>query len=179
MNSSLDLLASDLKDAVVLANCLYKLLSLVDGEGHRLLEIDILSGLAGCNGDCSMPVVRSGDDDSVDILAGKKIVVIDIHGRSGLLKTFLLIVLGNDVLETVAFDVIDIATGNYQHIFHVDETAEKVVGLLTKSDETESDLVVGCGLFLWCCRHHCSRSYHCAGKSESRGFEEITSFHKK
>ena len=92
-------------------------------------------------------MIRCGNYDSVNILTGKKIVVVNIHCRGAVLHSLALIMLFDIVPEAVTFDVIDITTCNHLHILHFDETAEEIIGLLAQSDETEPDLVVGRCLF--------------------------------
>ena len=92
-------------------------------------------------------MIRGSDYDSVNILTGKKIVVVNIHCRGAILHSLALIMLFDIVPEAVTFDVIDITTCNHLHILHFDETAEEIIGLLAQSDETEPDLVVGRCLF--------------------------------
>ena len=92
-------------------------------------------------------MIRGSDYDSVNILTGKKIVVVNIHCRGAILHSLALIMLLHIILETVTLDVIDIASCHHLHILHLDETAEQIIGLLAQSDETEPDLVVGRCLF--------------------------------
>ena len=59
---------------------------------------------------------------------------------------------GNAVIETVTLDVIDIATSDDPYVRHLDETAHQVHALLSKTDESEVDLVVCTLLGRLCCR---------------------------
>ena len=137
------LLAADLQDAVVLAHSLDQLFSFIDGERHRLLEVDVLAGLAGGDGDAGMPVVGSGDYHCVDVLPCQKVLVILIHRRSGFLDALALIVLGHPLGKAVALDVVDVTAGQHMHVVHLHEAAEQIHRLLSETDETHADLVAG------------------------------------
>ena len=50
-------------------------ISLFEGPGHRFLAIDMLA-VTGClDGDGRMPVIRSGDDHSIDIVGGHHLLI--------------------------------------------------------------------------------------------------------
>ena len=62
-------LEADLDDAVVLPRRLDHPPALTDGRGERLLGVDVLPGGAGGRHMDRVPVVGSGDDHGVDVLA--------------------------------------------------------------------------------------------------------------
>src|SRR5262249_62390587 len=61
-------LHADLDNAVGRTNRLDHLRALVDGQRHRLFEIDVLLSLDAGEQLIVVPVVGRGDDDSVDVL---------------------------------------------------------------------------------------------------------------
>ncbi len=48
----------------------------LDGDGHRLLEVDGLAGLQGGDGVLLVEEVRRGDEDGVDVLAREQLAVV-------------------------------------------------------------------------------------------------------
>src|SRR5438552_2232881 len=63
------LLAADLKDALVVAHGFHEALAFVDGEGERLLAVNILAGLHREQVYKRVPVVGRARDDGVDVVA--------------------------------------------------------------------------------------------------------------
>ena len=43
---------------------------------HRLFEVDILAGLHGVDCGLPVPVIGRGDQDSIDVLAGKDLAIV-------------------------------------------------------------------------------------------------------
>ena len=68
-----------LDDAVVLAGGLDGDAALVDVVAARLLDVDVLAGLAGPDGHQRVPVVRRGDRDGVDVLVVERLADV-LHG---------------------------------------------------------------------------------------------------
>ena len=96
-----------------------------------------------------MLVVRDGDDDGVDVRPCKEVLVVLIDVHLYFLLPLSGIEVGDPVDETVAFNVIHVAAGDYAHILHGEEVVEEHKDLLAEADESEGDLVVG-GLFGFC-----------------------------
>ena len=71
-----DTLAADLKDAVRGADGVDNLRAIGVDVNHRLFEIDILASLHGVDCGLLVPMVGRGDEDGINILAGKDLTVI-------------------------------------------------------------------------------------------------------
>ena len=174
------LLASDLENTVVLANGLDKLLSLINRQSHRLLEVHILTSLASGDRYDSMLVVRSGDHDRVDVRTSQKLLIVLVHVDLDLLLPFLLVICGDPFGETVSLDVIHIATGDNSHVIHLHETLQQIHSLLAQADESHVDLAISSffrrGLGGGRSIHNTSR-HHDARSSDSGGFQEISTYH--
>jgi hypothetical protein len=52
----------------------------VDGEGHRLLDVDVLAGREGVERHLPVPVVRRGDEHGVDVLVVEQAAVVGDDG---------------------------------------------------------------------------------------------------
>ena len=65
-----------LPDALVLLDGFDDGLLLGDGAGQRFLAVDVLLVLGGFGGDQGVPIVRHGQHDGVDVLAGHHLAVI-------------------------------------------------------------------------------------------------------
>ena len=75
------LLRPDLDDAAGLLGDPADLLALVDGQGHRLLAVDVLARPHGVDADLRVPVVGCADDHGVDILAVEDLTIILVDVR--------------------------------------------------------------------------------------------------
>ena len=73
------LLAADLEDAAGLRHGLAQQHALGVGHRERFLEIDILAGVNGGDGDLGVPVVRQTEDDSVNVPAREQLAVVAIE----------------------------------------------------------------------------------------------------
>jgi hypothetical protein len=67
---------SGLENSLVLAHGLHHQPPLADRQARRLLGIDILAGLADVDADQGVPMVGSGRDDRVHILAFQELAVV-------------------------------------------------------------------------------------------------------
>src|SRR5262245_57588724 len=67
------LLHSDLNHAIVQPGSPDDLLTLSDGERQRLFDVDILSSVAGVNGDGDVPVIGCSNEDCIDILLSQQV----------------------------------------------------------------------------------------------------------
>ena len=74
-------LGTDLDDALVPAHGVANRGGLADAVHHGLLEIDVLAGFAGQDGDGRVPVVGGGQDDRVDLLRVEKLAEVGVAGR--------------------------------------------------------------------------------------------------
>ena len=90
-----------------------------------------------------MLVVGCRDDDSVDVLAGKQVLIIFIDIYFHLLFAFRLVVFLDATHETVTLDVIDVAACQHPHIVKCHKGAQQIHRLLTQTDEAEVQLAVG------------------------------------
>ena len=71
-----DALAADLKDAVGGAGGGDDLGTVGVEVDHGLFEVDVFAGVHGVDGGLLVPVVGSGDEDGVDVLAGEDLAVV-------------------------------------------------------------------------------------------------------
>ena len=136
------LLAAHLQDAVVPAHGLAELLALVNGQRHRLLEVDILSGAAGGDRDDRMLVVGRGDHDGVDIVAREQVLIVFVKVYLAFLP-LVGIVFFHAFLETLALDVVHVASGKHLHAVDRQETGQQVHRLLPEADKADVDRVGG------------------------------------
>ena len=126
------LLGADLDHAVVLAGGLDHHLPLVNGHRDRLLHVHVLAGLAGLDGHVGMPVIRSRDQDRVDVFGGDQLAEIRIdlgsgHHGQGEFEIRLV-----DFAESDDFDVV----GQFQ------DRSQVVPAATAASDHAEADLVL-------------------------------------
>src|ERR1019366_5009492 len=70
------LLHTDLADAVVGARRLYDQRPLLGLEGKGLLDIDVLAGVEGVDGDGDVPVVGNADEDDVQFFDLEQLAVV-------------------------------------------------------------------------------------------------------
>ena len=133
-------LRTHLHDALVALGRLEHGAAFVNGLGQRLLDIDVLAGLAGEDGRQGVPVVGRGDEHHVHVLAVED--AAEVLHRVGLLAALLLAnldALGDPrVVHVADDDAID---------FGVEEEAfEVALAHAAAADEPEPDLLVGPGL---------------------------------
>jgi hypothetical protein len=77
------LLAPGLGDAPVLPDRAHHLPAFIDGEGQRLLAVDILAGAARVDYRFRVPVIRRRDHHRINIGRGQKFAVIIVERRTG------------------------------------------------------------------------------------------------
>ena len=53
--------------------------SFLDGVAHRFLDVDVLAGLAGVDGDLGVPVIGRGHDHRVDILVFQQTLIVFVR----------------------------------------------------------------------------------------------------
>ena len=137
------LLAADLKNTVVFTNGFAELLSLVDGQRQRFFEIYVFAGLAGCDGDQGMLVVGGSDHDGIDVGTVQQLLIVLIEVDRTFLFTFVRIIILDAFFETGTFDVVYVASGNHPYSGDGDEAIKQVHGLLSETDKTDINRVVG------------------------------------
>src|ERR1017187_10454910 len=71
-------LGADLADSVVFADGIADGEALGQVERHRLLQVDVLAGLAGGNRDEGVPMRRGGNDDSVEVRLLKQLTEVAV-----------------------------------------------------------------------------------------------------
>ena len=137
------LLGAHLQDAVVLAHGLHQLLSLIDGEGGGLLQVDILAGLAGGDGHHGVLVVGRGDDHGVDVRTGQQVLVVLIHIHLHLALSLGAVVVFYALGKAVALHIVHVAAGHHAHVIHADEALQQVHRLLSQADKAQLHFAVG------------------------------------
>ena len=76
------LLASRLEDAAIPLGGLADGPALADGQGVRLLAVDVLAGLQCGDGDQGVPVVGCGDQDGVNVVPCDKVAEVLVRGTA-------------------------------------------------------------------------------------------------
>ena len=74
------LLAADLEDAAGGLDGVGERAAFGDGQRRGLLQVDVLAGADGVDGDERVPVVGGADDDGVDVLVGEELVIVGVAG---------------------------------------------------------------------------------------------------
>jgi len=69
---------SDLKNLLVPTHRITYLDRLFNGVGHRFLAVDVFPGLHRFNADLRVPVIRSGNQDRIDILTFQQSSVVSV-----------------------------------------------------------------------------------------------------
>src|SRR5581483_1736242 len=110
------LLHPTLENAVGLVHSLNQLRALVDGMGNRLFQINVLSGSERITRHPDVPVIRSGDDDGIDIVLAEHLAIVDMRGRRAV----------RAVSNIFAARSVDIASGNQFVAAGLIGTAQKV-----------------------------------------------------
>ena len=72
------MLAADLQHAAGFLGLLRHLARLVDGERHRLFEVNVFAGLEGVDRHRRVPMVGRGDENTVDVGARQQIMVVAV-----------------------------------------------------------------------------------------------------
>ena len=126
-----------LDDAVVLAGRLDHGAAFLDGEADGLLDIDVLAGLAGPDGLQSVPVIRRGDGDGVDVLVLNQLAEVDFGFRAVALE---FLDLGDAGREKAFVDVTQMADADVRNAGEL-----VVVRLATRgdADDGQVDPVIG------------------------------------
>jgi len=93
---------ADLHDAPGLLDGPPHRVALGDRVAERLLDVDVLAGLAGVDQLPAVPVVGGADDDEIEVVVLQQaaVVVVEVRRRAGLLLE-----LAGPLLEHVAVDV--------------------------------------------------------------------------
>ena len=123
------------------------LAGVVDFEGfaevasHRFLDINMLAGIHGLTADLGVPVVDSGAEDDVDVLALEDTaeVFVAVGFDVGLLLD-----LGDVVVDTVLGNVADRGQSHVVFLIVFEVLADmSSAALTTDAHKTEDDLVIG------------------------------------
>ena len=91
-------------------------------------------------------MVRDGDDDRVDVRPCKQVLIVFVDVNFDFLFSQGGIMLCHPMHEAFALDVIYVTSGDNADILHGEEKVEQHQDLLSQTDESEVDFVVG-GLF--------------------------------
>jgi hypothetical protein len=114
---------------LVLAGCLYHLAALNYGQGERFFDIDILICLAGMDGHQGMPMVRSANHDSVDVLP--------IQHRPVIAKQLYLV--ADPVHCKVQIGARKVAQANNFGVRVLKECLKHLVAAVTQADKAKAD----------------------------------------
>ena len=128
------LLAADLKDALVVAHGFHEALAFVDGEGERLLAVNILAGLHREQVYKRVPVVGRARDDGVDVVALHELAKVLVRLRH-------LAVLRELLGSGFGMTVINVADG--KHVTVSGRTRAVGTALAATTDQCDARTVVG------------------------------------
>lgn len=133
-----------LEDALVVADRLHDGDGFLDVVGEGFFAVDVLAGAEGGDGDDGVPVIRGGDADRVDVLAGDDFA--EVCGIGAALPCGVLagrIVFFDLAPGVAAAGCIDIADGHDLNAGLTEESAEEVAALFPHADEAHGDLAGG------------------------------------
>src|SRR5205823_8912247 len=111
-----------LNDALVAARRLDHAAALGDAKRQRLLDVDVLAGLAGVDGHQGVPVIGSADDDGVEVAAFEKLAVVAESLR----------IAANLLGGEVDIRLIDIADGDNIGVLVLQEGVEHLVAAVAQ-----------------------------------------------
>ena len=126
------LLAAGLKDARIAPDHLDELLGLLDGEGQRLLAVDVLPGPAGVHAGERVPVVGGRDADGVDVIPGEQLAVVVVAHAT----------IADALLGRFPPVCVDITHGQDLGLIVPDEAAEMSAAHAADPDEAHRDPLV-------------------------------------
>src|ERR1019366_1071951 len=128
------LLHADLADEIVGARRLDDHGPFFGFQGKGLLDVDILAGIEGVDGDGAMPVVGNADEGDIDFLDLEQLaVVVKGAGVGG----------GRVALGTVEVIAPDIAEGDDIDIAGFDKIAHVVAAAIAGADQAELQAFIG------------------------------------
>jgi hypothetical protein len=116
----------------------------VDVVRERFFAVHILASIQGGDGDDGVPVIRRGDDDGVDVLAGEELaeVAVGLAAFEGGVLV-LAVALGDGLLGVLTAVGIDIADGDDLDFFATEEVVEVTAVHLAVADEAEREALAG------------------------------------
>src|ERR1035437_5096246 len=121
-------------DTVVFARRLDHPLALVDENGHRLLDVDILACGAGHDGEHCVPVVRRGHHYALDVLVLIHLPEIAVRFRIRI----------SDVFEAFLHArLVDVAQTHYIDIVELLEIGYVLLADQPEADEPDANAVIG------------------------------------
>ena len=133
-----------LEYTVILARRLHHFTGLMDGQGERLLAIDILARFARRDGYEGVPVIGRRNHHGIDVLACQQFAKL-LVGRAAL--EFLVALNAVELLDRL-FAVlptrrIDIAHGHHLRVGHRQEIIQEPSPLRARANEAQGDQVIG------------------------------------
>ena len=116
----------------VAARCFHDLAPFSNHQGKRLLDVDILSGVAGLNTLQRMPVVRRADHHRIDVLQFKQAAIIlelprtasDFPGRE------------------IQVGLVEITNRHHFRIPMLEKSVEYLIPAISQSDKPQADAIV-------------------------------------
>ncbi len=130
-------LGTHLHDALVTLRGLKHGAALVNGRGERLLDIDILPGLAGQHGGQGMPVVGRGNEHHIHVLAVEH--AAEVLHRVRLLAAPLLA----NLHALGDLRIVHVADDDTIHLGVEEEAFEVALTHAAAADQAEPDFAVG------------------------------------
>ena len=126
------LLRADLDDAVVLARRLHHRAAFGDGHRRRLLDVDVLAGLAGEHRHQRVPVIGRADDDGVDGLVVEDAPEVGVPGGGR-----------RDFGGLGQVGRVDVADGGDLDVGEALMAAQHAGALPAGADDADADAIVG------------------------------------
>ena len=119
-------------DARLAGGC-FDLLASGNCQGDRLLQINVLASPAGCHGNICVPMIRSGDNDSIEIGAVEDRLMFadDNWPQSEFLVEF--------ILQKCRVTHIDIAQGSQFHVGAFRKQPGKLLPVLPSPNNSQAD----------------------------------------
>ena len=105
---------------------------------HRLFEVDVLAGFHRVDGGVFMPVVGGGDDDGVNVFAGKNLAIV-AGGKD---------IVAPELPGVGEPAVVAVGDSDQFHPWNLQRVASVTLALDSGADEGELDHVVRGP---WCC----------------------------
>src|SRR5262249_15305898 len=108
------------------------------GQRLRFFTVDVLARLAGLHGDDGVPVVRSGDEARVDVVAGQHLAKVAVD-----LGILVAVTLVDRIPGAIALLLADVAGGDHLHLLKAHQGAHVARALATGADRGHHDTVIG------------------------------------
>ena len=141
-------LGSDLEDALVLCHGFVDCLAFGVEVGNWLLAVDVLAVTEGLHADDSVPVIRSGDHDCVDVIASTQFAEIKV-GLAVLVAVFLVdgFLASHRATPAVAVRMVHVTVSNCDalDVLVIDMGLHHAEATVSNADEAHDDTFTGSG----------------------------------